>query len=100
MQQFGLDDALSWFLIPLLGFTMAGCALTAIIFGLTSTEKWNARFNPDQGPDATPGETSWLTILGVAFALLGGTTALTGSLAFSFQHYFEFQVEEARKISQ
>jgi hypothetical protein len=100
MQQFGMDDALSWVLIPLLGFTMAGCALTAIIFGLTSTEKWNARFNPDQPPDATPGETSWLTILGVAFALLGGTTALTGSLAFSFQHYFEFQVEEARKISQ
>ena len=100
MQQFGMDDVMSWVLIPLLGFTMAGCALTAIIFGLTSTEKWNARFNPDQAPDATPGETSWLTILGVAFALLGGTTALTASLAFSFQHYFEFQVEEARKISQ
>ena len=100
MQQFGQDDALSWVLIPLLGFTMAACALTAIIFGLTTTEKWNARFNPDQGSDAPPGQTSWLTILGVAFALLGGTTALTGSLAFSFQHYFEFQVEEARKISQ
>ena len=29
MQQFGMDDALSWVLIPLLGFTMAGCALSA-----------------------------------------------------------------------
>jgi hypothetical protein len=38
--------------------------------------------------------------LAVAAALLGGTTALTASLALSFQHYFEFQVEEARKISQ
>ena len=25
---------------------------------------------------------------------------IAASLAFSFQHYFEFQVEEARKISQ
>jgi hypothetical protein len=100
MQQFGMDDALSWVLIPLLGFTMAGCALTAIVFGLTATEKWNARFNPDAAPDAPPGQTNWLTILAVAAALLGGTTAMTASLAFSFQHYFEFQVEEARKISQ
>ena len=55
MQQFGLDDAISWVLIPLLGFTMAGCALTAIIYGLTSTEKWNARFNPRQAADAPAG---------------------------------------------
>jgi hypothetical protein len=100
MQQFGVDDALSWLLIPLLGFTMAACALTAIVYGLTSTEKWNARFNPADAPDARAGQTSWLTILAVAAALLGGTTALTASLALSFQHYFEFQVEEARKISQ
>jgi len=26
----GLDDTLSWLLIPLLGFTLAGCALNAI----------------------------------------------------------------------
>ena len=38
------------------------------------------------------------TSAGVMGAL--GTTALTASLALSFQHYFEFQVEEARKISQ
>lgn len=27
VQQFGQDDQYSWFLIPLLGFTIAGCAL-------------------------------------------------------------------------
>ena len=27
-------------------------------------------------------------------------SGVTASLALSFQHYFEFQVEEARKISQ
>ena len=46
VQQFGLDDHWSWVLIPLLGFTIAGCALRAILYGLTTPERWNARFNP------------------------------------------------------
>ena len=29
-----------------------------------------------------------------------GTGVLMASLAFSFQRYFEYQIEEARKISQ
>jgi hypothetical protein len=29
-----------------------------------------------------------------------GATVLMASIAYSFQHYFEYQVEEARKISQ
>jgi hypothetical protein len=36
----------------------------------------------------------------MAFALLIGTTILMSSIVFSFQTYFENQVEEARKISQ
>ena len=31
VQQFGVDDMGSWLLIPLLGFTIAACALTAIV---------------------------------------------------------------------
>lgn len=96
----GVDDMLSWILIPLLGFTMAGCALTAIVYGLTSPIKWNTRFNPAALHDATSGATSWLTIGAVVTALLIGTTVLMGSITFSIQRYFEFQVEEARKISQ
>ncbi len=99
-KQNGLDDQWSWVLIPLLGFTIAGCALTAIVYGLMSAEKWNAKFNPTQPLDATYGQTRWLTIGALVLSLLIGTTALMSSLAFSFQRYFEYQVEEARKISQ
>lgn len=96
---YGPDDALSWVLIPLLGFTLAGTALTAIYYGLMSPGKWNARHNPDT-PDAPAGHSNWLTISAVVLALLLGATALMSSIAFSFQHYFEYQIEEARKISQ
>jgi hypothetical protein len=51
-------------------------------------------------PEAKPGQTNWLTIGAIVVALLIGTTALMSSIAFSFQRYFEYQVEEARKISQ
>ena len=55
IQQFGQDDALSWVLVPLLGFTVAANCLTAIVYGLMSREKWNARFNPAAGTEAEPG---------------------------------------------
>jgi len=100
VQQNGLDDLWGWLLIPLLGFTIAGCALTAIVYGLMSPEKWNARFNPSSPPDAAPGNTNWLTIGAIALALLVGTTVLLSSIVFSFQRYFESQAEEARIISQ
>lgn len=100
IQQFGVDDQWSWVLIPLLGFTIAGCALTTIVYGLMTPEKWNARFNANLSPEAKPGQTNWLTIGAIVVALLIGTTALMSSIAFSFQRYFEYQVEEARKISQ
>lgn len=96
---YGQDDQLAWVLIPLLGFTLAGTALTAIYYGLMSSEKWNALHNPGS-PEAVAGNTSWLTIGAVVFALLFGTIALMSSIVFSFQRYFEYQVEEARKISQ
>jgi hypothetical protein len=96
----GLDDGLSWALIPLLGFTIAGCALMAIIYGLMTPEKWNARFNPRAPADASAGGTNWLTIGAVALALMFGATVLMASIAFSFQRYFEHQVELGRQISQ
>lgn len=96
----GLDDGLSWALIPLLGFTIAACALTAIVYGLTTAEKWNARFNATGPADAPQGQTGWITIGAVVVSLLIGSTVLMASIAFSFQRYFEHQVEEGRKISQ
>ncbi|MES2415788.1 MAG: NINE protein [Pseudomonadota bacterium] len=99
VQVYGQDDQLAWLLIPLLGFTLAATSITAIYFGLMPSEKWNAIHNP-AFPENASGNTSWLTIAAVVFALLFGAVTLMSSIAFSFQRYFEYQVEEARKISQ
>ena len=95
----GQDDQLAWLLVPVLGFLLATCAITAIYYGLSSLEKWNATHNPQQ-LDAVAGETNWLVIGAVVFSVLMGATALMSSIAFSFQRYFEYQIEEAKKISQ
>jgi hypothetical protein len=97
---YGSDDGLSWALLPLLGFTIAGCALTAIVYGLMTREKWNARYNAGRTGDAAAGNTSWLTIGAVVLALFFGSTILMASIAFSFQRYFEHEIEAGRKMSQ
>ena len=94
--QFGQDDHLSWALIPLLGVMLAQSMLTAIVYGLTSDEKWNARFNP-RGPASRGG---WGAVIGVVLALLIGAGVLMATIAFSGQRFFEYQIEEAHKISQ
>jgi len=88
---FGVDDQLGWLLAPSLGFVIAACALTAIVYGLSSAERWNRRHNPTAAEDALAGTTNWLTIVTVVLALLLGTTALMSALALSFQHFFEYQ---------
>lgn len=100
VRDFGVDDPWSWVLIPLLGFNVAGCALAAILYGLMAPERWNARHNPRAPADAEPGRTAWPTVAAVVLALMLGTTVLMASIAFSFQRYFEYQIEEGRKISQ
>lgn len=100
VQQLGQDDQLSWVLIPMLGFTIAACALRAILYGLMDKQVWNRRFNPGLAADAPAGQTRWATIFAVGLSLMLGATVLMASIAYSFQHYFEYQVEEARKISQ
>lgn len=97
---YGQDDKLSWVLIPLLGATISASCLMAIVYALTDREKWTRQFNPQLPADAVSGGTNWLTIGALVAALLMGTIALMGSLAFGFQRYFEYQVEEGRKISQ
>ncbi len=98
--RFGLDDPASWVLVPLLGFTIAGCALNAIVYGLQDREKWNARFNPSAAPDARLGATHWGTIGAVVISLLLGTGILMATLAYSFYNYFNAQVQAGREISQ
>jgi hypothetical protein len=98
----GLDDGLSWILIPLLGFTISGCALTAIVYGLMAPEKWNARYNAGipAATESTAGSTNWFTIGAVVLALLIGSTVLMASLAFSFQRFFEHEIEAGRQMAQ
>jgi hypothetical protein len=96
MNELGQDDRLAWALIPLLGFVLAGAMLAAIVYGLTPDEKWDARHNPGAAVHAT----RWGPVLGVIVALMLGAAALMATVAFSGQRYFEWQVEEGRKISQ
>jgi hypothetical protein len=99
-REIGLDDHLSWLLIPWIGLSVAASSLTAIVYGLMATEKWNTRFNPGMPLENEAGVSGWLTIGGVATALLLGATVLLSSIAFSFQRYFEYQAEETPGISQ
>jgi hypothetical protein len=99
-REIGLDDHTSWLLIPWVGLSAAASSLTAIVYGLMETEKWNARFNPKIAPDSADGASGWMTIGGVVASLLLGATVLLSSLAFTFQRYFEYQAEDAPGITQ
>jgi hypothetical protein len=89
MESLGQDDRLSWALIPLLGFMLAGTMLMAIIHGLTPDEKWNARYNPGS-PEHSSG---WAVVIGVVLSLLIGAAILMATIAFGGQRYFEYQQE-------
>jgi len=97
VQLYGLDDPWSWILIPILGFTFSACALTAIVYGLMTPEKWKAYMG--YPADAPVGRTHWGTVGIVAVSLLVGAAVLMSSLVYSFQRYFEHQVELAQQIS-
>jgi hypothetical protein len=97
---YGVDDVLSWWLLPLLGFSIAGNSLMAIVYALMSKEQWNQKFNPESDIDSAAGQTQWLTIGVLVVSLMVGATSLLSGLVYSFQRYFETQIEEARKISQ
>ncbi|HVZ46278.1 MAG TPA: hypothetical protein VHA82_20910 [Ramlibacter sp.] len=98
--QNGQDDVASWFLIPLAGFSIALGCLTAILYGLMAREQWNEKFNPSLARDHPAGGTNWFTIVAVALSLAFGAASLMFGLVYSFQKYFEYQVEEGRKISE
>lgn len=86
----GLDDPLSWLLIPLLGLSFSACALTAIVYGLMDANKWNVLHNPSD-TESDQGQTSWLTIIGVAVSLFTGAIVLMSTIAFSFERIFEYK---------
>jgi TM2 domain len=89
MRELGQDDRLAWLLIPLLGLMLSQAMLVAIIWGLTSDERWDARYNPG----LPTRNTRWAPVLAAVLALLVGGTVLMGTIAFSGQKFFEWQLE-------
>lgn len=89
VRQYGLDDPVSWWLLPLFGFLLTGTCLNAIVFGLMRAEQWNQQFNPSADPLDPAGQTRWATIGAIVLSLLIGTAAMLSGLAYSFQRYFE-----------
>jgi hypothetical protein len=79
----------AWLLIPLLGLMISLAMLMAIVYGLTPDDKWAARYNPQ----VPPRPTGWAPVLGVIVALLLGASVLMGTVAFSGQRFFEWQLE-------
>ena len=73
--------------------------LLHLAYALADADKWDRWFNAD-APGSRASHTNWLTIGALVLSLLVGTVAFMGSLAFGIQRYFEYQIEEARKISQ
>jgi hypothetical protein len=90
-RQFGQDDHLAWFLIPLLGLVLATAMLSAIVYALMPDETWNARYNPS----GRVSRSGWATVIGAALALLIGAGVLMATIAFSGQRFFEYQAEQA-----
>ena len=96
MRELGQDDALAWLLVPLLGLMISQAMLCAIVYALTPDEKWNARHNPDAAPHAT----AWAPVLGAILALMLGGGVLMGTIAFSGQKFFEWQLAPPAAVNQ
>jgi hypothetical protein len=94
MHNLGQDDRAASLLVPLLGIMISVAMLTAIVYGLTPDEKWDARHNPGLAPRGT----GWLPVLGAITALLVGASVLMGTIAFSGQRFFEWQLEASRAV--
>ena len=92
LRSLGQDDMLAWLLIPLLGLMLSQAMLLAIVYGLTPDERWDARHNPGQPVTAT----TWGPVFAAMLALLVGGGVLMGTIAYSGQKFFEWQLESKR----
>ena len=86
MNALGQDDRLAWVLTPFLGLTLSGAMLTAVVYGLTPRERWQARHDPAGSTRAWP----WLDVVGVVAATAIGAIVLIATIAFVAQRSFEY----------
>ncbi len=95
MRSLGQDDRLSWLLVPLLGLMISQAMLVAIVWALTPDERWDARHNPGRPGPAT----GWGPVLAAITSLLIGGAVLMGTIAYSGQRFFEWQLESSQNSS-
>ena len=84
MREFGVDDARGALLVPLLGVMLAATMLQAIVYGLTSDERWAARHGPQP-----PRRSAWPVVIAVVLAVALGAAATMATIALAAQRYFE-----------
>ena len=82
---FGLDDRGARLALPLLGLSAGVAMLQAVLIGLRADARWDARWNPR---DTRRSASGWGAVLVVMVALLAGTAALLGTLAYVLQGLF------------
>jgi hypothetical protein len=85
MRTWGVDDARGSALVPLLGVMLAATMLQAIVYGLTSDERWAVRHGARRG-GAGP---AWPVLVAVVIALAAGASIAVATIAFTAQRYFE-----------
>ncbi|SEA22174.1 NINE protein [Paraburkholderia sartisoli] len=90
-------STLGWVLVFPGAISLLAAFLAAIVYGLRPDEKWDAQFNAQTGKESHSG---WTVVFIVIFSLLIGAFLLMTGLAFSFQTYFESQVQAAKALSQ
>ena len=102
MRNLGVDDRLSWALIPWLGLTISVAMLCAIVMGLTTDARWArlhagdptrpvvraTREEDEESPPPGMVRTGYGPVLGVILALMIGGSVLMGTVAFSVEHLF------------
>jgi uncharacterized membrane protein len=92
LRNLGQDDPVAWLLIPVLGLTISAVMLTAIVYALTPDDRWDSRHNPGQ----TGAAAGWGAVLAAIAALLLGGATLMGTVAYSGQKYFEWELQAAQ----
>jgi hypothetical protein len=88
MWTLGQNDRLAQGLLPLLGLMISQGMLVAIVWGLAPDERWHARWNGGINGPAS----GWGAVIAAVLALLVGGAVLMGTIAFSIQRFFEWQM--------